>query len=66
MAYLKKGAPPDVIEALQRVEAQADECWRTLQLLQQSSNVALWALLTVPDIDLIVSTKTPPLSSSLS
>jgi hypothetical protein len=42
MAYLKKDAPPDVVETLRQAEAQADECWRGLQLLQNPSNTALW------------------------
>ena len=45
MAYLKKDAPPGLVEILQQVEAQADECWRPLQILKRPSNVALWALL---------------------
>lgn len=46
MPQLKKDAPPDVLEILRKAEAQADECWRTLQILQNPSNVAVWALLT--------------------
>lgn len=45
MAYLKKDAPPELVEILQHVEARADECWRSLQLLKRPSNVAAWALL---------------------
>lgn len=46
MAHLKKDAPPDVIETLRQAEAQADECWRGLQIRYNPSNVAIWALLT--------------------
>ena len=45
MAYLKKDAPPEFLENLQRVEAQADRCWRALRILERPSNVAAWALL---------------------
>ena len=45
MAYLKKDAPADVVETLRLAEAQADECWRALQILENPSNVAVWALL---------------------
>ena len=46
MTHLKKEAPPDVLENARKTEAQADECWRALQVLQNPSNVAVWALLT--------------------
>lgn len=46
MATLKKDAPPHVVEALRQIEAQADECWRPLQILECASNIATWALLT--------------------
>lgn len=46
MPYVKKDAPADVADTLRQIEAQADECWKTLQILQQPSNVAMWALLT--------------------
>lgn len=46
MPHLKREAPPDVLETVGRVEAQADACWRTLQLLQNPSDIAIWALLT--------------------
>jgi len=46
MAYLKTEAPPEVLQTLRQAEAQADECWRTLQILQNPSDVAVWALLT--------------------
>jgi hypothetical protein len=45
MAYLKKDAPPDVLETLERAEAQADECWRALWIVGNRTNVAVWALL---------------------
>ena len=46
MAYLKKDAPPGLVEILQDVETRADECWRPLEIFQKPSNVAAWALLT--------------------
>lgn len=46
MADLKKAATPEVIEAALTVEAQADDCWRALQLVTHPSNVAVWAVLT--------------------
>jgi hypothetical protein len=46
MAYLKSDAPPEVIEALRQAEAQADECWRGLQIRHYPSNFAVWAVLT--------------------
>ena len=45
MAYLKKDAPPGLVEILHQVEARADECWRPLQILEKPSNVVVWALL---------------------
>ena len=44
--HLKKDAPADVVDALRQIEAQADECWKTLTLIQHPANVAVWALLT--------------------
>jgi hypothetical protein len=41
MAYLKKDAPAEIVEILRQVEAQADECWRVLQILQNPSNVGV-------------------------
>ena len=45
MPYLKKDAPPGLVEMLQQVEARADECWRPLRILERPSNVVVWALL---------------------
>lgn len=45
MSFLKNEAPSEVLETLRQAEAQADECWRPLQILQNPSNVAVWALL---------------------
>lgn len=45
MPHLKKDAPADVVEALRHIEAQADECWRTLALISYPANIAIWALL---------------------
>ena len=33
MRYLKKDAPKEVVEAIQRIEDRADECFRPLELL---------------------------------
>jgi len=46
MHYLKADAPTDVVEFLGRAEAQADECWRSLDLRYYPSGVAIWAALT--------------------
>lgn len=46
MAYLKDETPVDVAEALRQAEAQADECWRSLQLRHYPADLAIWALLT--------------------
>lgn len=46
MAYLKKSAPDEVIKMLGRIEARADECWRSLLILEAPANLAVWALLT--------------------
>ena len=45
MAYLKKDAPPGLVEILQQVEARADECWGLLQILERPANDVLWALM---------------------
>ncbi|SRR6266542_1942454 len=46
MPHLKKEAPPDVLESVRKAEAQADECWRPLEILKSPLEVAVWALLT--------------------
>ena len=46
MAYLKKSAPDEVVKMLGRIEARADECWRSLLILEVPANLAVWALLT--------------------
>ena len=46
MGYLKKDAPGEVVETLGRIEARADECWRSLLILETPANLAVWALLT--------------------
>ena len=45
MPYLKKDAPREALETASQVEAQVDDCWRILQIVQNPSNVAIWALL---------------------
>lgn len=46
MAHLKNDAPLDIAEILLKAEAQADECWRGLQLRHYPSNIAVRAVLT--------------------
>ena len=41
MALIKTDASPELVEVLRRVEAQADECWRALQIVNDLSNVAV-------------------------
>lgn len=43
---LKTNAPPDLIATLDRLEKTADDCWRTLRIVNNPANVGLWALLT--------------------
>lgn len=44
MPYLKKDAPPDVLEILRRAEARADECWQALLIVGGPANVGVWVL----------------------
>src|SRR5262245_6861035 len=46
MASLKKDLTREQLDAVQALEARADECWRALDLVRHPSNVAVWALLT--------------------
>jgi hypothetical protein len=46
MANLKKDASPAVIETLRTVEARADEAWRSLRIIGNPCDVAVWAMLT--------------------
>src|SRR5436190_15372211 len=46
MPYLKAEAPSDVAKVLREAEAQADDCWRALQIRYYPTNVAIWAQLT--------------------
>jgi hypothetical protein len=45
MGYLKKDAPKEVVEAIQRIEDRADECYRSLGLLAYPADLVIWALL---------------------
>src|SRR5438128_80383 len=45
MHYLKKDAPKEVVEAIQRIEDRADECFRPLGLLAYPTDLVIWALL---------------------
>ncbi len=46
MPHLKKEASRDVLESVREAEAQADQCWSSLEILRHPSNVTVWALLT--------------------
>jgi hypothetical protein len=46
MPNLKAEAPSDVAKVLKEAEAQADDCWRALQIRYYPTNVAIWARLT--------------------
>jgi hypothetical protein len=43
---LKSDADGDVIAAVQKIEAAADQCYRPLALLRLPANIAIWSLLT--------------------
>lgn len=43
---LKRDAPLDVVEAVERLERAADECYIPLALLKTPANLAIWSLLT--------------------
>ena len=45
MPYLKKDAPKEVVEAIQRIEDRADECFRPLGLLAYPADFVIWVLL---------------------
>jgi hypothetical protein len=45
MGVLKKDAPASMVGAIDDIEARADECYKSLALLQLPSNLAVWALL---------------------
>jgi len=45
MGYLKKDAPKEVVEAIQRIEDRADECFRPLGLFTYPADLIIWALL---------------------
>jgi len=46
MPYVKSEAPPDVLDVVRKAEAQADDCWRALQIRYFTTNLATWAVLT--------------------
>jgi hypothetical protein len=46
MGVTKKQAAPEVVAAIDNIESRADECYKTLELLQLPANLATWALLT--------------------
>ena len=46
MPKLKKDLQREQLDAVEALEARADECWRALDLFRQPSNGAVWALLT--------------------
>jgi hypothetical protein len=43
--FLKNEAPPETLDIVARVEAVADDCWRTLDIRYFASNVARWGVL---------------------
>jgi hypothetical protein len=43
MQFIKSEAPPELIAAIDRIETQADQCFRSLALLQRPWNIAGWA-----------------------
>ncbi|MEK7995406.1 MAG: hypothetical protein AAB403_16520 [Planctomycetota bacterium] len=43
MRCIKKDAPPELVEAIRRIEERADGCFGSLALLKLHSNVAVWA-----------------------
>ena len=45
MPTLRKDAKQELIDSLDALEKTADECWRTLGLLNYPSDRASWALL---------------------
>jgi hypothetical protein len=45
MLYVKAESPPDVQDALRKIEERADSCFSSLKLLKLHWNVAVWALL---------------------
>ena len=45
MPYVKSGAPPDVLDVVRKAEAQADDCWRALQIRYYPIDLATWAVL---------------------
>ncbi|MGH9717142.1 MAG: hypothetical protein ACRD4R_10505 [Candidatus Acidiferrales bacterium] len=42
---LKKDAPPELVESIQRIEHRADRCFHSLKILELPPDVALWSLL---------------------
>src|SRR6476469_466321 len=46
MPWIKGDAPKAVVDAVARTESEADEAFRSLAILQQPWNVAVWGLLT--------------------
>jgi len=45
MPFIKSAAPKELVEAIDRIETQADECFRPLKLLERQWNIAAWAVL---------------------
>ena len=46
MPVLHKDAAPELVAAVDRIEAVGDQCYSVLQLLRSSRNLAAWAVLT--------------------
>ena len=45
MPLFKNDASPEFIDSVQQIEERADQCFKTLLLLQRPSNIAIWSLL---------------------
>jgi hypothetical protein len=45
MRYLKKDASAETVESICRIETIADDCYKSLRLLQLPNNISIWGLL---------------------
>jgi hypothetical protein len=46
VGVIKSEATPEIVTAIDNIESRADECYKTLGLLEVPANLATWALLT--------------------
>lgn len=42
---VKSASPPEIVEAVRKIEQRADQCFGSLKLLRLHGNVALWSML---------------------